>query len=115
MCCGSSLNMHNMGVFETADMAVSVGPDAPIRSASHLRRRGEPKSEYSTETHLASTFTSIPCTLNLRQGTPLSQLIKIIATSRVLLDAMTQVGCLSLSFPCPFCPNRQALHTSLRI
>jgi hypothetical protein len=31
VCCGSSLNMHNMSVFEVADMAVSVGPDPPIR------------------------------------------------------------------------------------
>ena len=103
VCCGSSLNMHNMGVFDSADMAVSVGPDAPSRETVNAplprRRRGvnnvsslpsKSAAEYSTETRLASTFTSIPCTLNLRQGTPMSQLIKIISTSRVLLDAMRQ-------------------------
>jgi len=84
----SSFHNHNSVSLPCSDI---LSPARCTRSdlSSKMWRYGG-QSHFSTETHLASTFTSIPCTLNLRQGTPLSQIIKIISTSRILLDAMTQ-------------------------
>jgi len=95
--CGSSRNVHNIGLFASADLSMSIAPQPPSRQYSHAYGDAARVLYSGLHTELAEGVTSVPCALNMRRKFSMEELIGSISTARTLLEAMRQASLYGLT------------------
>jgi len=93
MCCGSTKNIHNMHLFASADVSMAVDPLPATRGRDVVSfYDSDADDRVLIDAQLASEITSVPCALHFGRYWNIMNILEIVSTSRMLLDAMRQAS-----------------------
>eukprot|EP00960_Hanusia_phi_P054979 762829-Hanusia_phi.AAC.2 len=93
MCCGSTKNIHNMHLFASADVSMAVDPLPATRGRDVVSfYDSEADDRVLIDAQLAAEITSVPCALHFGRYWNILNILEIVSTSRMLLDAMRQAS-----------------------